>query len=113
MVLTLLGMPQNPEGEAGVRIFDCFGYAIRRPCNAAKVPTDAIGSLVMVRRNESPAPEDRAQHAVRRYLDIMASEDARSALMSVVPILLRQMLVEIATAHHVQELHPAADPEDR
>ena len=106
-------MPLHAHGEAQGGVLDALDRAVLSPGEGGEAGADAVRGLVVMRADVGMRAEQRpcARGGVEPHG--MGAEDVGDRLVALVANDLGQVLVQVAAAHDVEQLHAAADGEGR
>ena len=114
LVLFHLGMPQDGDGEALVRVLEALERPVVRPRGLDEALPHAPDTLVVARLDAVvPVADDLGEPRPLLHLDSVLGERAERRSVAVVPDVVRKVLDEVAAAGDVEQLEPAADRERR
>jgi len=112
-VVAFLGVPLDPDAEGVPPQFDCLGDLIVRPGDRDQALADPLHGLVVQGRHPGLGTEPLAHRAARIEVNLVRGHLVRIRRVPVVAHRVREMLDERAAPGHVEDVHAAADREER
>src|SRR4051794_5354631 len=109
LVLADLGVPEDAQREAALRVLERLERAVVRPCRLAEAPAELPEALVVVRLDRRVVAEQRLEPRARLERHVVVGVLTRRVLVLVVADEVGKMLDEVAAEADVQHLAPTAD----